>query len=168
VIVIRWPTFAKICATWEGPEMLRQLLAALLLSWLCVCVHSVGAYGNLQLNARALRHHRNLTLWLGWRLMMRTVAVLMMLHALEIAIWAEFYLREHCFADAETAFYFSTVTYVTLGYGDVLLPHEWRITGAAEAVIGVLMFGWSTASLVSFVHHIFTSKLKDYFAEFPA
>jgi hypothetical protein len=49
----------------------------------------------------------------------------------------------------ESALYFSTVTYATIGYGDVLIEKSWRILGAIEGAIGVIMLGWSTAFLVS-------------------
>lgn len=53
--------------------------------------------------------------------------------------------------DFEEALYFSTVTYSTLGYGDVLLARTWRILGAIEGANGVIMLGWSTAFIVSLV-----------------
>ena len=41
--------------------------------------------------------------------------------------------------------YFSGVTYATLGYGDILLPNEWRLFGPIEALTGSLMVGLSIA-----------------------
>jgi hypothetical protein len=37
------------------------------------------------------------------------------------------------------------VTYATLGYGDLLLPKEWRMFGPLEALTGSLMVGLSIA-----------------------
>ncbi len=34
-------------------------------------------------------------------------------------------------------------------YGDVLIARNWRILGAIEGAVGILMLGWSTAYLVS-------------------
>ena len=45
----------------------------------------------------------------------------------------------------QSALYFSAVTYTTTGYGDLLLPKEWRLIGGVEALTGILMCGWSTA-----------------------
>jgi hypothetical protein len=45
----------------------------------------------------------------------------------------------------ELAFYFSAVTYATIGYGDLVLPKEWRMLGPIEDFTGILMFGLSTA-----------------------
>jgi hypothetical protein len=78
---------------------------------------------------------------------------LLLLHLLQIVVWAVFYQLDGCFPDFETSFYFSAASYSTVGYGDVVLTREWRILGAVEAVTGVLMFGWSTGVLFSVVHH---------------
>ena len=43
------------------------------------------------------------------------------------------------------AFYFSLVTFATLGYGDIVLAPDYRIFGALAATCGSLMLGWSTA-----------------------
>ena len=44
------------------------------------------------------------------------------------------------------------------GYGDVVLPPAWRSMGNFEAVIGIIMFGWSTALLVTVVTHLRRSR----------
>jgi hypothetical protein len=36
------------------------------------------------------------------------------------------------------------VTYTTTGYGDLVLPVEWRLVGGIEALTGILMCGLST------------------------
>ena len=36
------------------------------------------------------------------------------------------------------------VTYTTVGYGDLVLPQEWRLVGAVEGLTGILMCGLST------------------------
>jgi hypothetical protein len=40
----------------------------------------------------------------------------------------------------EQAFYFSTVTYTTLGYGDVVMEGGWRLLATFEAANGIIMF----------------------------
>ena len=51
--------------------------------------------------------------------------------------------------DFEAALYFSTVSFSTLGYGDVIPAEEWRIFAALEGVDGFLLIGWSTAYLIA-------------------
>jgi Ion channel len=71
------------------------------------------------------------------------------IHTIEIWIYAGIYLALGAFGSFEEALYFSTSTYSSIGYGDVLLPHDWRIFGAIEGPVGIIMLGWSTAFLVS-------------------
>jgi hypothetical protein len=53
------------------------------------------------------------------------------------------------FTDFSTALYFSTVTFSTLGFGDVVPNESWRLFAALEAVNGFLLIGWSTAYLIA-------------------
>src|SRR5215472_13405731 len=48
-------------------------------------------------------------------------------------------------AELRRTFWFSLVTFATLGYGDIVLSPGYRIFGALGATCGSLMLGWSTA-----------------------
>ena len=144
--------------------MWNQFMAALILCASNVCIHALGTYANLLWVLRALKHRSLVTLTHALWIMLRLVLILLCLHALEVAVWAQFYASWRCFPDRETAYYYSLVTYTTLGQGDVLLPRAWRITGGCEAMIGVLMFGWSTAGLVAFLHYIQEARVRKHFS----
>lgn len=66
------------------------------------------------------------------------------IHLVEITLWALFYLWRDAMPSLQSALYFSAVTYTTTGYGDLVLPENWRLVGAVEALTGILMCGWST------------------------
>jgi len=83
-------------------------------------------------------------------LVVRITALMIVLHTFEILLWAGFF-RWNCFPSWESAFYFSTTTFSTVGYGDLVLPHSWRILGPIEAVTGVLMCGLSASFLFAIV-----------------
>ncbi len=140
--------------------MRHHLMAALLLSASNVCIHATGTYANLLWMVPEIHRHPRLGFLRALRMMLRLVMSLILMHALEVAVWAQFYVSQHCFPDTETAYYYSLVSYTTLGYGDVLLPRDWRIMGGWEAMIGVLMFGWSTATLVTFARNVQDIRLK--------
>ena len=76
------------------------------------------------------------------------------LHTIEIWAYAVLYLQLDALPDFEQALYFSTSTYATIGYGDVVLPTRWRILGAIEGANGVMLLGWSTAFFVSIIDRI--------------
>jgi hypothetical protein len=67
----------------------------------------------------------------------------------EIVIWAVAFIWTGALPDWETALYFSTATFSTLGFGDVVVGKNWRLFGSFEGVNGFLLIGWSTAYLIS-------------------
>ena len=69
-------------------------------------------------------------------------------------IWALAFLALGAFPDLETAVYFSLVSFTTLGFGDVILPEEWRILSGMEAANGFLFFGLLTALLVETLRQV--------------
>ena len=86
--------------------------------------------------------------------------VLMMFYAslFEALIWAFTYLAVGAISGLEKALYFSTVTYTTLGYGDVVLDESWRILSSFEAANGIIMFGWTTALIVAFISRVLSQR----------
>jgi hypothetical protein len=65
-----------------------------------------------------------------------------------VLVWATVLTRLAVFPDLEHAVYFTMVSFTTLGYGDVVLPVEWRLLGGMIAVNGLLNFGLMTAFMI--------------------
>jgi hypothetical protein len=123
--------------------MLWKLLFAWSLMAVCVTIHAVGiAFALRWLQERHARMEGKF-LSATW-MMIRVAGWVLLLHLLEISLWALFYYWKDCLSDLDSAFYFSAVTYTTTGYGDIVLPQPWRMVGAIEALTGILMCGWST------------------------
>ncbi len=69
-------------------------------------------------------------------------------------IWAlTFYLLD-IFITLEGAVYFSLVAYTTLGFGDILLPPDWRLLAGMASANGLLNFGLLTAMLVEVLRYV--------------
>lgn len=69
-------------------------------------------------------------------------------------VWALTFRWLGIFATLEESVYFALVSFTTLGYGDILLPHEWRILGGMAAANGLLNIGLLTALLVEALRHV--------------
>lgn len=82
-------------------------------------------------------------------LLVLVVFGLVALHTIEIWLYAVLYLALGALHSFEESLYFSTVTFVTVGYGDVVLGKAWRLLSAIEAANGVILVAWSTAFLVA-------------------
>lgn len=67
----------------------------------------------------------------------------------EVWLWAAAFVVLDVVPDLQTALYLSTITFSTVGYGDVVPAHEWRQFAALEGVDGFLLIGWSTAYLIA-------------------
>ena len=87
-----------------------------------------------------------------------TVLVLFNASILEVLLWAGAYMALGEIDSLEPAFYFSMVTFTTLGYGDIVLDERWRLLASFEAATGIIMFGWTTAILLSAVQSTYFGK----------
>lgn len=111
-----------------------------------VALHLIG----LGLLLAMLRRHRRMRSR-ALALVANAIAILasafglFVLHTVEIWSWALLYLWLGVLNDLENALYFSTSSYVTIGYGDIVLPVGFRILGAIEGANGIILLGWSTA-----------------------
>lgn len=99
---------------------------------------------------------RRLHQWAEWPphgpklMVILTISLIATLAMMTAAVWlwaVTLYLLE-IFIDFEAAVYFALVAFTTLGFGDILLPQEWRLLGGLAAANGLLLFGLLTAILV--------------------
>lgn len=86
-----------------------------------------------------------LTLAMLWTVVMLTASVW---------IWATAFWMLDVFSTTEASVYFSLVAFTTLGFGDILLPQQWRLLGGMAAANGLLVFGLLTAMLVETLRQI--------------
>jgi hypothetical protein len=109
-----------------------------------VIIHAAGLGMALSYLLRSTVR-RNTRFWPITWLLIRIAWWLMVIHLFEIAVWALFFWWQNCLPDVGSSLYFSGVTYATIGYGDLVLPKEWRLFGPLEGLTGILMCGLSTA-----------------------
>ena len=115
-----------------------------------VLIHTVGLIGVTRLMNyvrawfRLHRHEAGRTV-----AMIATVLALFVVHSVEIWLWALAYLTLGALSNIDTAIYFSITTFATIGYGDVVLSHDWRLLGSLEGISGLILIGWSIAYLVA-------------------
>lgn len=135
--------------------LLSQLVLASSVVALSVLLHLAG----LGVLLAILRRHRaaareGLAIVLDSAAILFAAFGLFALHSAEIWLWAGVYRWLGLLVDFETALYFSTSTYVTIGYGDVVLPPGSRILGSIEGASGIILIGWSTAFFFSIVDRL--------------
>ena len=90
-----------------------------------------------------------------------TILLVLFLHILEICIWGVAVYKTGLIPDFRNSMYFCANTYVTIGYGQMLLPHSWRELGPLMAISGLFTFAWTTGQLFTIVgyHHDLVEEL---------
>jgi protein-S-isoprenylcysteine O-methyltransferase Ste14 len=140
----------------EFADLFRNLGLASVMVAATVLMHFWGLIVLLRLlnhTGHRLRAHESST---GQAMLLVLVVFgIFALHTAEIWLYAALYLGLGTLGALEPALYFSTVTFVSLGYGDLTLPPAWRLLGAIEAANGVILIAWSAGFL-----HTVTTRLR--------
>jgi hypothetical protein len=139
--------------------MISATLSAFVLVAITVTVHA----GGLSFLLQSLMKSRTAPPTQPWPivwLLIRVTWWLILIHLAEITVWALCYLWGGCLRDTESAFYFSGVTYTTVGYGDVVLAKPWRMLAPLEGLTGILMCGLSAGLFFAVVSRIYASRLE--------
>lgn len=90
-----------------------------------------------------------------------SVLLMLCLHLTETTIWGLALNKSGLISDLRDSIYFSANTYTTLGYGGMLLPHDWRELGPIISISGMFTFAWTTSEMFNIVgyHHDLVSEL---------
>jgi len=130
----------------QGVHYVVVLLGLVLLT-ICVLVHyeSLRILSRLLLRLRRVPRARIVLLIVG----------LIIVHQAEVWIWAWGYFGAARIPEVGelvggtpgllSYVYFSVVTYTTLGYGDIVPVGPIRFLPATEAIMGMVLVGWSAA-----------------------
>ncbi len=129
---------------------LEQFLVALVLTGATVFIHGFGMKfvrgylsGSQAIAGLQQRSKSHLLTMVG------IVWIMLATHSAEIAIWALFYKLRGVIPQWVSAVYFSLASYTTLGESSITLPAHWQGLGGFEAMVAMLMFGWSMAMLAT-------------------
>ena len=118
-----------------------------------LAMHALRAQGHS--SRRRLKQTR--IYWVGG-----IVLLMFIVSLLEVLVWAVTYLALNAIDGFEKALYFSMVTFTTLGYGEIVLDERWRLLASSEAGNGIIMFGWTTAIVITAVQRIYHSEKSGY------
>jgi hypothetical protein len=76
------------------------------------------------------------------------IAQLVIVHLIEVIVWALPIYGLDLIPDLPSAIFFAAETYTTLGEGSIKLPQTWRQLGPIIAISGLFTFGWTASVLV--------------------
>ena len=116
--------------------------------------HGWGLQRILHRNKRGelrLRSRRRPSLFAAALLFGYAVFLMLVLHLVELRIWAVTLLRLGLVPRIHNAIYFCANAYTTLGMGNLDLGEHWRTISPIIAISGLFTFAWTTSSLVDVV-----------------
>ena len=93
-------------------------------------------------------------------LLQLVAALLLLVHLVNIGLWALLLCLCGEFAGFEAAYYHSAVNYSSLGYGDIVMSTRWRLLGPLETIDGMVMFGISTAMIFALIMRLIEQRMK--------
>lgn len=131
-------------------DLLDDFVVSAVLVVMCVAIHGAGLFGlgHWMRSEASLERIKRLNPLSprGAVFTLGVVVAIIMLHGLEIWLYAFAYMAIGAVnGGLEEALYFSTISYSTVGYSDAQIMPEWRLVGAFESILGVILLGWSTA-----------------------
>ena len=123
---------------------------------LTVVIHTFGIIGLIVwFRAYSPRFVENHNFVAMTSILMIAIVGVFLVHTAEIWLWAALYLWLGEFVELERALYFSTVTFTSLGYGDITLQKSWQLLSGFEAANGIILFGVSTAFVFGAIRKLF-------------
>ena len=89
-----------------------------------------------------------------------TVLLLTVLHAVEASAWAGAYVALGARPDIASAMLYSLSAMTSYGHANVFLAKHWQLMGAIEALNGMMLFGLSTAFLFAVLREHWPTRLR--------
>ncbi len=134
---------------------MRLVVLAVALLATCVIVQSVGMLVLIHWLARVRRVLESPSTPRRVALLLRLFLGIVLLHLIQVGLWAVVFWRAQELPNLETALYFSLATYTTIGFGDVVVGPGWRVLAGIEGLTGILLIGWSTAFVFAVVNRMY-------------
>jgi len=127
---------------------LDEVLWGAFLIALTMAIHGVGVIVTLRAGG-TVRHWQSGhgSFLSGIRTLVVATWILVVVHLLEVQVWATFFWLKDAFGNASTAFYYALMQYTTVS-SEFHLPERLRLLGGMIAMAGLLTFAWSTSVLL--------------------
>jgi len=133
--------------------MFAELAVATLMVLLTVVIHGAGllALGHLMEWMERTRGKSRISPVSGEGAVVAVLSALglLVLHGIEIWLYALVYRVIGAVETVREAVYFSTIAYASIGFSDAAMAPEWKLLGALEGINGALLLGWSVAFFVT-------------------
>ncbi len=84
--------------------------------------------------------------------------MIVLIHLIELLVWAAFFLWQGAMPSASTSYYFALTQYTTVG-SSFHLPLRWRLLEGMLPIAGLMTFAWSTGVLFTLAQEFQSARL---------
>jgi Ion channel len=134
---------------------LINMLIGLPMMLLCLVIQTATAFWSVRHYVRRTdRVDAGGGFFAATRPLLSAMIIMMAGNFVQIVLWGVLFVVLKQFTDFHTAIYHSAVNFASLGYGDIVMSKEWKMLGALEAVVGVLMLGMTSAALMAILSQL--------------
>lgn len=126
---------------------LDEVFWGVILIALTMAIHGFGVIVTLRAGAALQRRQSGqVSFFSGISTLIVATWILVLVHLIEVVVWAMFYWLRDAFPNGSTAIYYALGQYTTVG-SEFNLPDRLRLLGGMNAMAGLLTFAWSTSVL---------------------
>jgi len=138
---------------------LEEVIWGCLLLVVTLIIHVIGLSYTTRLSSALMTRTREPRPNFGRGVVILAALVIVVVHLMEVAVWAAFFTWKHAQPNPFSAFYYALVNYTTLGAG--YLPVRWRLLEGLLGMAGLLSFAFSTSVLVALAHQWVTQPMRE-------
>lgn len=136
---------------------LEEVLWAIALIAVTMVIHGAGMIATL-FACHALKKEGSGSFLRGGAVLVLASWMIVLVHLVELLVWAAFFLWQGAMPNASTAYYFSLMQYTTVG-SSLNLPLRWRLLDGMLAIAGLMTFAWSTGVLFTLAQEVQSAQL---------
>src|SRR5215471_3980095 len=131
---------------------LDEVMWGCLLLAVTILIHGAGLLYMTRMSCTFMERTRSPRSGIGIGMIILMVWVIVVLHLIEVTVWAGFFTWKDAQPNVFSAFYHALVNYTTVGAG--YLPLRWRLLEGMLGMAGWLSFAFSTSVLVAVAQHL--------------
>jgi hypothetical protein len=128
-----------------------------------IAIHATGLFYTTRTSGALLARMKTTRHGFGVALVILVVWMIVVLHMIEVVVWAWFFTWKGAQPNGFSAFYNALINYTTLGAG--YLPQRWRLLEGILGMAGWISFAFSTGVLVAVAQQIVPTALKEQLRE---
>lgn len=138
---------------------LEEVLWGITLVAITMTIHGFGMLGTLFLcHVVGQRQNETRSFYRGGAVLILASWMILIVHLVELLVWAAFFLWQDAMPNPSTAYYFALMQYTTVGSG-LSLPARLRLLDGLLPMAGLLTFAWSTGVLFSLAQEFQSEQL---------